>query len=374
MILHEIHHRRLRRVSQINSEISATTLSMHRATGTFMQTVFEFKAIFHTVLVYPNMIVLRPGKFKQLGGPKEDKKIRFADISDVFLKEAGILMNGFMHFSIRGEADQSAPSLMQAGNDENTFCFGYGKNAEAIQIRKYILDQMANPKTDVDTEETMSERQPKSARFSTPCDSADFDQYRKLTAERDWSGIFRFNSLTKDVVGVGKELNVLYQHLQDNEVVFALVAGLMSQTTTSNPVDGGFNTWLGVLTDRRVLLLDHAMLSDSVDTQSIRYDRIQAVSSSQGWVFGKVVIDIGNRSVTIDNCDKEHVKAFSRIANDWLEHLAVADEAKSTNLQGNPVSDRDPIEEIKRLAELKASGILSEEEFASAKKSLLSKM
>ena len=91
-------------------------------------------------------------------------------------------------------------------------------------------------------------------------------------------------------------------------------------------------------------------------------------------MLGKVTIDIGNRSIMIDNCDKEHVKTFSRIANDWLEHLAAKAEAEDTKLLNSPAADRDPIEEIKRLAVLRDSGILSEAEFAGAKASLLSKM
>ncbi|NRP24573.1 hypothetical protein XMM379_001257 [Aliiroseovarius sp. xm-m-379] len=338
-----------------------------------MEPVFEFNALLHTVLVYPNKVVLRPGTIKKIGGVKE-KEIFFVDIHEVFLKEASLLANGFMHFSFRGEAGQTPPSLFSAGNDENTFMFRHGRNSEVIQIKKYIDDQRNKPQSTLGGEGCANAVNSKSARAPTPCDSEDFDQYRRLTAERDWSGIFRFNNLTNEVVGVGKELKVLHQYLQENEVAFALLAGVMSQTTTSNATDIGFNTWLGVLTDRRILMLDHAMLSDSVDTQSIRHDRIQAISSSQGWMFGKVSIDIGNRSIIIDNCDKEHVKAFSRIANDWLEHISGPSSEADETPRKKTTPDRDPIEEIKRLAQLKDNGIISEEEFATAKASLLSKM
>lgn len=346
---------------------------MRYTKGLFMQPIFELNALFHTVIVYPHMIVLRPGMVKKMGGDQE-KEILFANVSDVFLREATILANGYMHFSIRGEPDQEPPSLLRAGNDANTFMFRHGKNSEAIQIKKYVEDQMKNPQSLLGMGGSRASEQPKSARPPSPCDSEDFDRYRKMTAEQDWTGIFRFNSLRKDLVGVGKELRVLHQYLQDNEVVFALLAGVMSQTTTSNVTDTGFNTWLGVLTDKRILMLDHAMLSESVDTQSIRHDRIQAISSSQGWMFGKVTIDIGNRSIMIENCDKEHVKAFSSIANDWLEYIGGRVVGESTRPRDYPVSDRDPIEEIRRLAELKDAGILSEEEFGRAKAALLSKM
>lgn len=338
-----------------------------------MKPVFEFNALFNTVLVYRNRVVLRPSMLQKIGGIRE-KEIFFDEISEVSFQEASMLVRGLMFFAIRGEKNQKPPSILMASNAENTFVFRHGNNSEAIQIKKYIDSQRKNPPSLLRSAKDMGAHKVVNVKPPTPCNSGDFYQYRKLTAEGDWNAIFEFNNLTSEVVGVGKELRVLRKYLQDDEVVFALTAGVISQTTTSNVTDFGLNTWLGVLTDRRILLLDHAMLSDSVDTQSIRHDRIQAVSSSQGWMFGKISIDIGNRSIVIDNCDKNHVKTFSRIANDWLEHLAGRVETDSIKPRKDAMPDRDPINEIKRLSELKDSGILSEEEFARAKASLLSKM
>jgi hypothetical protein len=154
---------------------------------------------------------------------------------------------------------------------------------------------------------------------------------------------------------------------------FTLVSGTMCQTTTSNSSDSGVNSWLEVLTDRRVLLLDHALLSLR-RTQFIRHDRIQAISASQGWMLGMIIIDIGNRSVVIDNSDKEHVKVFARIANDWLEHLGGATKVEPAKPSEIAPSDRNPIEEIRKLAELRDAEILSEAEFASAKVTILSRI
>jgi len=119
------------------------------------------------------------------------------------------------------------------------------------------------------------------------------EKCKELTQQRNWSEIFELNGLEIDSFGTKKELKVLGDYLQKDEVVFALVSGVMSQSETSNDFDFGANTWVAALTSERVLCLDHAMLSSSVDTQSIRLNRIQAVSASQGWMFGKVTIDIG---------------------------------------------------------------------------------
>ena len=152
----------------------------------------------------------------------------------------------------------------------------------------------------------------------------DFDNYEKyaeFTHSRDWQGICEINGLGLDSFGTKKELKVLADYLEDDEVVFALASGIMSQTKTSNAFDWGTNTWLVALTNERFLFLDHAMLTRSVDTQSIRHDSVQAVSASQGLVLGKIQVDLGARVVVIDNCKKAAVKVLADLANKWLRVL-----------------------------------------------------
>ena len=85
--------------------------------------------------------------------------------------------------------------------------------------------------------------------------------------------------------------------------------------------DFGANTWLAVLTSERFLFLDAAMLSSSVDTQSVRLKNVQAISASQGFLFGKIMIDLGSRIIVIDNCLKESVKSMAELGNRWLKSL-----------------------------------------------------
>lgn len=152
-------------------------------------------------------------------------------------------------------------------------------------------------------------------------DFTNFEKYSELTRVRDWKGIFEINGLKIDSFGTKKELKVLPDYLEDDEVVFALASGIMSQTQTSNAFDWGANTWLVVLTNERFLFLDHAMLTKSVDTQSFHHDSVQAVSASQGLVLGKIQVDLGARVIVIDNCQKAHVKVIADLANKWLRVL-----------------------------------------------------
>lgn len=169
-----------------------------------------------------------------------------------------------------------------------------------------------------------------------------------------------------------REFNDLPNHLERGEVVFAVASGIMGQTMTSNFFDDGTNTWLVVLTSDRFLFLDPAMLSNSVDTQSVRHDRVQAVSASQGWVFGKITIDLGARTIVVDMCDKTSVAVMARLANKWLAVLQKNKDAPATVVAATPTST--PLDELKKLAELHSIGAITDEEFATTKAKLLESM
>lgn len=148
-----------------------------------------------------------------------------------------------------------------------------------------------------------------------------YEKYSELTRLKDWKGVFEINGLNIDSFGTKKELDVLGDYLENDEVVFALASGIMSQTQTSNKFDWGSNTWVVALTNERFLFLDHAMFSKSVDTQSVRHDSVQAVSASQGLILGKIQVDLGSRVIVIDNCVKSHVKVIADLSNKWIRLL-----------------------------------------------------
>lgn len=202
-----------------------------------------------------------------------------------------------------------------------------------------------------------------------------YEQFKASTMAENWEGIFRLNGLNMDSFGTKKELKALPAHLEEGEVVLALASGMIAQSDTSNVLDFGANTWLAVATDRRLLFLDAAMLTSSVDTQSIRLDRVQAVSSSQGFMFGKITVDLGARLLEIDNCMKKHVGIFASQANKAIEVREDRQAApQQVFVQGTATAESTPLEKLKELGALKEAGIVSDEEFAAAKAGLLAKL
>lgn len=66
-----------------------------------------------------------------------------------------------------------------------------------------------------------------------------YKKYASLTRSKKWERIFEINGLTFASFGTIKELQILPDYLEHDEVVFALASGIMSQTKTSNAFDWG---------------------------------------------------------------------------------------------------------------------------------------
>lgn len=196
-----------------------------------------------------------------------------------------------------------------------------------------------------------------------------YDKYAEYTKSADWGAICKLNDVEFDSFGTKKELKALPEYLESDEVVFALTSGIMSQTETSNSFDFGTNTWLVVLTNDRFLFLDAAMLTKSVDTQSIRHDHVQAVSASQGFMFGKIQVDLGSRMLVIDNCHKATVKVMANLANKWIKEFS--EKRNNANIVTTAESQTPLLDLLERLDKLFNLGALSELEFNDSKNKLL---
>lgn len=195
-----------------------------------------------------------------------------------------------------------------------------------------------------------------------------FEKYKEFTATQNWAGICELNGIDLDSFGTKKELKALPNYLEPNEVVFAITSGIMKQTETSNTFDFGTNTWLVALTSERFIFLDAAMLTGSVDTQSIRHNKVQAVSASQGLLLGKIIVDLGSRMLVIDNCNKASVKVMANIANKWLQEIEERQLSVPTLSQ---LHKETPFDKLERLEKMNCLGAFSADEFKDAKQKIL---
>ena len=150
-----------------------------------------------------------------------------------------------------------------------------------------------------------------------------------------------------------KELGHLPAILMTGEQVLGFTSGLM---------DG--NTWLIVLTDRRIIFLDRGFfygLKQSV----IDLDKVNTVSGQTGLILGSISIQDGASNRTIRNVPKRTVLKFTNKVQEALQAR------KSTSFGVVPQVNEDLYSKLERLAALQEKGILTAEEFKRQKEKLL---
>jgi len=154
-----------------------------------------------------------------------------------------------------------------------------------------------------------------------------------------------------------KELNYLPEILNDGEEIIAFTSGLM---------DG--NTWLITLTDKRIIFLDKGMIY-GLEQTVINLDKINSVSGKTGILFGEIFIEDGATERHIDNVWKKTVKIFTNLVMEAIENHR--NKLHSHQVVQQQVIEEDPYAKLEKLAGLKDKGIISEEEFNSAKQKIL---
>jgi hypothetical protein len=137
---------------------------------------------------------------------------------------------------------------------------------------------------------------------------------------------------------------------------------LRENETVENATSGTYNNSGGLLvgTNSRVLFIDKGLLY-GLKIEEFGLDKISSSQFETGLLMGKLTIFASGNKAVIDMVPKGEVKAFA----EWLSN-------KITNKSSTPTpSTNDVTDQIKKLAELRDGGILTEEEFTAKKKQLL---
>jgi hypothetical protein len=127
------------------------------------------------------------------------------------------------------------------------------------------------------------------------------------------------------------------------------------------------------VTDRRVLFLEEGMIRHRLE--DFPYDKISSVQTKTGMRSGELTIFVsGNKATVKDVHPKQRAPEIGdyvrqRIASGPTQAPAAAAPQAAP---GTPTES--PMEQLKKLAELRDAGIVSEEEFEAKKAELLSRM
>jgi Bacterial PH domain/Short C-terminal domain len=160
-------------------------------------------------------------------------------------------------------------------------------------------------------------------------------------------------------LGAGREIKRLTGYLWEGEAVEQMTTGAY-----------GKGTGLVVLTDRRLLFVQDGMLSKT--TEDFPIDKVSSVQWTSGLVLGQITIFASGNKSEIKNVNKDDGK---EIVDKIRHRLSAPAPAPALASAPPPMhTPADPMEQLKKLGELRDAGVVTDAEFEAKKADLLSRM
>ncbi len=154
----------------------------------------------------------------------------------------------------------------------------------------------------------------------------------------------------------GQELRILPTLLYGDEKVVALGSGQYEK-----------NLCILCLTNERILFVDKGLFASNLKVTDIPIKTVTAVSTKRSITGEKIEIVTSGAKIEIDSVMHGQAENLSRQIREVQNGL-------NSSITEHNIKDFSPLDEIKKLAELYASGILSDEEFALKKSQLLDRI
>ncbi len=150
-----------------------------------------------------------------------------------------------------------------------------------------------------------------------------------------------------------KEIKYLPEVIDESETICAITSGLYNG-----------NTWLIVVTQKRVLFLDKGMLYGLKQVE-IPIKQISGITHHVGLVLGKIEVASSGTIKVIEAIKKEDVGRVAYVISELVSM------SSQTSFAERDEPKDDSISQLERLAKLKEQGIINEDEFIQQKKKIL---
>jgi hypothetical protein len=151
-----------------------------------------------------------------------------------------------------------------------------------------------------------------------------------------------------------REIKELPSILWEDELPEAIITGLYKN-----------NNGLLVATNRRAIFIDKGWVSLTVE--DFPYDKISSIEYHTGLLAGGIDIYASGNKAEIKSVPKDQVRPFAERLRSLISHPM--EHHRETT--ANPQIPDDRINQLERLATLKAQGIINEDEFEAEKKRIL---
>lgn len=161
-----------------------------------------------------------------------------------------------------------------------------------------------------------------------------------------------------DLFGTKKEVKELPMILFDDEIINYATSGLLDN-----------NTWLVVVTNKRVLFLDKGMVF-GIKQKEIPLEKINSISQKRGMLMGEIHIWDGAAKFQIKQVAKNTVQPFVDATNRAIEEVKKGQTVTVVQAQAETAAAPEPsgYAKIKELKELLDMGAITQDEFDTEKK------
>lgn len=137
--------------------------------------------------------------------------------------------------------------------------------------------------------------------------------------------------------------------LHNDEDVVAATQGLELKKTS-----------IIVATQKRILFLEKGTFGLSSGNRTISLDKVSSITASKGMMFGTIEITTSNEEIKIEKVVGSEVDAFVSAVRDVMDNPIPTSPPAADNVTGR-------LDQLTKLAELHAAGILTDDEFSAAK-------
>ena len=320
-----------------------------------------------------DLTITHSGLGAKVGGlaKNQPRSIPLQAISGVHFKQATRLVNGHIKLGLGGNG--ATDPGMNAPSDPDALLFRHKNNEQFKQLHEQLLaiiDDNRRAGVDPSTIEFAAAAQTREQRLQQAADES-VESVAQIKDQRLSQQTDKMSAMLgedrPDIVaaaarmgwrmGGKRELKQLAGHLYEGETVRFIAQGTYQD-------DQG----IVVLTDGRLLFLFHGVMRQAKEDFPLRL--ISSVQTESGMVTGELRITVSGASSSISGIVKSDLQPLA----DALRQGMSAQQAAPAQPQASAPAPPDVTDQIRKLAELHAAGVLTDEEFNAKKAELLDRL
>jgi hypothetical protein len=342
------------------------------------------------------LVVRRDTRAGRIGFGKEvpPRYIPLQAISAADLKPASRLVNGWLRLQLGGETDRPPPTMTSAAGDPDVIMFTWSQHEMFVRLHGWLQQVIAQTRASgagfahapegqagrlERRVEASRQRQAELAERSANLrglsdqkeDARNLTKAEKYIAAGIRSDIATAAGRLRNTIGGGREIKKLHQHLLADERVEMLAQGRY---------DG--DQGLLALTDQRLIFVFHGVTRQRVEDFPLAV--ITSIQNTAGLVFGEISVHASGNKAVIDQIAKPDAASITDAVRAGMVKLRAPSPSPAPPAPPAAVSQpvppapqapqADVLDQIRKLADLRDAGVLSEDEFTTKKAELLRRL